>query len=657
MKLPLSTGSLVSLLMIICLGGCESETEQSLDKYYPVRNVKLLEIGQATKTDFFIGMEKISIPLNAKAFDGGGSLVAIPGDLVHFTSNGKTVTGDHLEIEAEGAYRIVAHIGNLGSDTLTIRALDSSKLSLHISVDDSQKDAFIADGKAALDFKAELFHHGEAIPLSSEFAFYCNSQPLNGRSFTTRRAGLYKFKATGGGLTSNEITLEAASPVKKLRLSKKTPDVHFFGYNISETAFLVEGLDEAGQPVALSEDIALFRDNVEIDLRTKFKSDELGLVNFQARGYKIQSNALAIEVKSPVKTIKLEHKQYGNTFWADGVSEVSFSLTAFDFDGKSVTPTPDVRLYEGSNVVDYSKSFTTTKGGDFRFKARGHNAESNEVVITATAPTSFNIVRIPVIFHEINTTNITEAKVNELLDGVTRAFRNRWNPTGGPKDANSGDLYIEVYAAERDPMGNPLPIKGLDRVKSSKQSFHVDNANPKNEAHEDAANYYWNPNHYYNIWIYPNITGDFARASWAYFPYVTQPLEGIGVLPPNTEPSFPFGAFLNARHLEAGQGVAVTAHEIGHSLALSHVFDGNLTSHNGCVNGDTDYCSDTKPYGRKAYQTNYLSEGYNRVSCDGQKFVSTNIMDYYIGHENSFTLDQRRRVRHAINYVACYFPL
>jgi hypothetical protein len=638
------------LLLFLCFFACENEAEQTLDRYYPVRNVKLLEMDQLEKTDYFVGTEDIAVRLTVKAFDGGGTLVKVPENLVLFTANGEEIEGDQLDIEAEGTYSIVAHIGKLHSDTLIIRALDPSKLSLHLAVDDAQKDAFRADGKAKLDFKVELFHHGAAIPLSSEFAFYCNNEPLSGESFTTKKAGQYKFKATGANLTSNEISVEALSPVRQLRISKRSPDLHFFGFNISETAFLIEGLDQAGQPIELSEDIELFKDNARIDKNIKFRSTELGLATFQARGYKIQSNALPIQIKSPVKSIKLEYRQSGNTFWADGVSEVIFSLKAFDFDGKEITPTADVKLYEGSNVIDYGKNFTTKKSGELTFKAKGFNSESNDVTITATAPSTFNIVRIPVIFHEINTANLTQAKVNELLEGVTKAFRNQWNPTGGPKDPNSSDLFLEVYAAERDPEGNILPIKGLHRVKSAKQSFRVDTDAVVNEAADDAFNYFWTPEYYLNIWVYPNIEGNYANASWAYYPTVAQGLEGVYYSPKGPRPHYAYGVFLNAKHLGPGDGVEVTAHEIGHALALAHVFDGGLNTHFGCSNGDPDYCSDTQYYDRNAYETNYQAERYNRKNCEGEAYIANNFMDYYYSHDNSFTIDQRKRVRHTINY-------
>ncbi|TDE17098.1 M43 family zinc metalloprotease [Dyadobacter psychrotolerans] len=644
--------SSVYLLLILLLASCETETEKGLDQYYPYRSVTVLKLSDVPKTDYFIGLDRIDIPLLATAFNAAGEEVEVSDEVIYFTVNDERLDDNSFTTQAEGTYQLVAHLGKIASDTITVRALDPSKLSLHISADASQQSGFVADGKASLDFQVKLFHNGVAVPLSSQFILYCNNEVIGNRPFTTRRAGEYKFKASGANLVSNEIVIEAPSPVKTLRLSKENNDLNFFGYNISETGLVLEGLDGNGQSVALSEEIKLYKDDIEIDKNTKFKTNDLGRVTFRAKGYKNESNEISIDVKSPVKSLKLAYSRVGNIFWADGVSEISLSLQAFDFNGQSIAPTPDVKLFFGSQVIDYTKRFTTTQSGDLKFKAKGFNSESEEITVTAVAPANYKVVRIPVIFHEVNTTALTEAKINEIISGVSKAFRNQWNSTGGPKDPNSSDLFIEVYAAERDPSGNLLAIKGLNRVKSQKQTFKVDNSKSLNEAVEDAWAYYWNPEQYFNIWVYPNMEGDFYGASWAYFPFVTQHLQGVGVLSKGRDIHYTYGAFLNARHLGPGDGVQVTAHEMGHALGLSHVFDGDLSTHNGCSKGDPDYCQDTKYYDRGAYEQNIVTASrYNRTSCDGETYVATNFMDYFYSHDNSFTFDQRSRVRHVINYA------
>ena len=39
-----------------------------------------------------------------------------------------------------------------------------------------------------------------------------------------------------------------------------------------------------------------------------------------------------------------------------------------------------------------------------------------------------------------------------------------------------------------------------------------------------------------------------------------------------------------------------------------------------------------------------------RDNCSGESFISTNIMDYFIGYKNQFTANQRIRIRHVLNY-------
>ena len=638
-------------LFVIGFTGCQTEPEKGLDQYYPYRSVTELKIADVPKTDYFIGLDKIEIPLLVSASNASGKEVEVSEDAIYFTANGERLDDHYFSTKTEGTYHIVAHLGKIGSDTVTIRALDPSKLSLHLSVDADQQAGFIANGKSTLDFKVALFHNGTAVPLSSQFVLYCNNEVISSSTFTTRRAGEYKFKACGANLVSNEIVIEVLSPAKTLRLSKEKNDANFFGYNISETGFILEGLDANNQPVGLSDDVKLYKGAIEIDKNAKFKTNDLVLVTFKAKGYKTESNDLSIDVKSPVKTLKLTYSKVGNTFWADGVSEVLFSLQAFDFNDKSITPTPDVKLYLGNNVIDFSKKFTTTESGDLKFRARGYNAESEEISVKAVTPVNYKVVRIPVIFHEVNTGALTQAKINDLLNGVSKVFRNQWNHTNGPKDPNAADVSIEVYAAERDPAGNMLAVRGLNRVKSDKENFNTSDAQQINEAGNDAWNYFWNPDQYLNIWVYPNITGDMKGYSWAYYPVVTKQLEGAGFLPGReASPHYTYGVFLNADHVG---NVSLLAHEIGHMLALSHVFDGNMGNSGECSNRDPDYCNDTPYYNRKDYLNGVngnFENRYNRLSCEGVSYPSTNVMDYYYTHENSFTHHQRNRVRHVINY-------
>ena len=103
--------------------------------------------------------------------------------------------------------------------------------------------------------------------------------------------------------------------------------------------------------------------------------------------------------------------------------------------------------------------------------------------------------------------------------------------------------------------------------------------------------------------------------------------------------------------------VATLSHELGHFLGLYHAFN-QLLNGNTNSNEDSDYCTDTPPYNKYQYDvklTNYLtyygnitkitSDGYKEYvmrtnSKTGEKFRSTNIMDYAISDANVFTANR-----------------
>ena len=107
------------------------------------------------------------------------------------------------------------------------------------------------------------------------------------------------------------------------------------------------------------------------------------------------------------------------------------------------------------------------------------------------------------------------------------------------------------------------------------------------------------------------------------------------------------------------------AHELGHFLGLYHAFN-QLNNGNTNTSQDTDYCTDTPPYNKYQYDirlTNYLtfnpaitsksSEAYQTYvmrtnSQTGEEFRSTNIMDYAISDANSFSEQQKERVRYIL---------
>jgi len=81
----------------------------------------------------------------------------------------------------------------------------------------------------------------------------------------------------------------------------------------------------------------------------------------------------------------------------------------------------------------------------------------------------------------------------------------------------------------------------------------------------------------------------------------------------------------------------VISHEMGHFFGLQHAFNNNCYL-------DSDFCLDTQNYNREYYESHPI--GSFRAACDGMKFRSWNIMDYYDQDIRfSITYDQRKRLR------------
>ncbi len=286
-----------------------------------------------------------------------------------------------------------------------------------------------------------------------------------------------------------------------------------------------------------------------------------------------------------------------------------------------------------------SSVFTATTAGTYVLKANIGDKTSNTITVTVLP---FSLVRVPVVFHTVNST-LSATQITRLVQGMTDAFRNRWNPYSGARDENAVDSFIEFYAANADPTGKTLSTPGLDALTSSRQTFSSE------QAVGDAWNSYWNPKRYLNVWIY-SIDSEESLSGFAYISPVTRSLPGSRLISAaRSNPDLPYGIFYNKTDVNNARS-STLAHEAGHVLGLHHVFDGNGDEHKGCSATDPDYCSDTPFYDRKSYMDGYRTQRLNRQACDGSSYVSNNIMDYYLSYENSFTRQQRDRVRHTLAY-------
>lgn len=286
--------------------------------------------------------------------------------------------------------------------------------------------------------------------------------------------------------------------------------------------------------------------------------------------------------------------------------------------------------------------------------------------------------KLPVVFHALywnanNTQHYIEAgHLQKVMDRVNQYYRECGT-----------DLNLEFVMATEDPEGNRLEEPGVSREKW--QYTTMDCSSFMGSGEQRYKDLLWDTSKYINVMLY-NFS-DSQILGISQFPWLPEPyaLEGISTAMKgaNLEDNpYPQCVCINNKYIYdltnddeaySVSDIAVTlAHELGHFLGLYHAFN-QLETGNTNTSQDTDYCTDTPPYNKFQYDTkltNYLtynpaitsksSEAYQTFvmrtnSQTGQEFRSTNIMDYAVSDANSFSEQQKERVRYILQH-ALFMP-
>lgn len=266
--------------------------------------------------------------------------------------------------------------------------------------------------------------------------------------------------------------------------------------------------------------------------------------------------------------------------------------------------------------------------------------------------------KLPVIFHVLYD-NVQDLNQNIHTDTLRRllAICNEYYQNVN----NSVDMNLEFIPATTDPEGITLSEPGVERLLWQGSTVMDCNEFMKNA---DYADLIWNPNEYINVVVYTFSNENVLGISHLPFTISENKLAGLSTqgdyyLDVTKYPrNYPHCVSLNNKYINTlnqlgkKEGAITLAHELGHYLGLYHVFD---ERESGC--DDTDYCEDTPSYNRKDYEISlseaqelYWEEVVFRTACDGSRFVSYNLMDYEFSYQNQFTLNQRERVRHVLQY-------
>lgn len=235
--------------------------------------------------------------------------------------------------------------------------------------------------------------------------------------------------------------------------------------------------------------------------------------------------------------------------------------------------------------------------------------------------------RIPVIFHVLYKDKndlhqyISANRIKQVLDKVNQYYDGKTIATGGD---TGQDINLEFYLPETDAQGNTLETPGVEYI--TWDEMPIDCENFMQSSSEKIKNLLWDMNKYINIMLY-NFTqvGDGGI------------ILGISHLPLSTQ----------------GKNY----------LGLHHAFN-----EDDDPNADSDYCTDTKPYNRDIYQNTTMIEAYRAYMKSGNfadllpgfervnsldpddTFTSYNLMDYEISYADRFSLNQRERMRHVLEY-------
>ena len=265
--------------------------------------------------------------------------------------------------------------------------------------------------------------------------------------------------------------------------------------------------------------------------------------------------------------------------------------------------------------------------------------------------------QLPVIFHVLyqNENDINQyIKEDHLKDVLVRTNHFYQSEKCGI------DINLEFVLATKDKNGTTLPEPGVERVPFNELPIDCEKFMRDNTGKYTSL--LWEPNEYINIMVYPFTDSQILGIST--FPYSlkdfflegTQQVSASWITLENL--SFPYCISINSSYIyEQSTDERTLAHELGHYLGLRHVFsEGGTTSM--CT--DTDYCKDTPSYNRSEYEQwlNNLDKQHKyqlkdlakRYSCEKGEYEAHNIMDYAYCFYNEITLEQRKRIRHILNY-------
>lgn len=354
---------------------------------------------------------------------------------------------------------------------------------------------------------------------------------------------------------------------------------------------------------------------------------------------------------------------------ADGYAQLELFPRLFTRDGNQI---PDSRVkeewleYVSESGIPVSRYFSTSDTGmigqtvTVRLRINGTDLESDSVTFRVAAPLEpeyTSEIKIPVIFHIVQTTEDIESFGGEYREEQIRALLTKLNnmldgsATHNPVGVNT---HIRLEPALYDLYGRKLTEPGINRLTVKE----IDTGN-RYEDFLKGQHLIWPSEHYVNIWLISDrkmTVSNFSNISSLCYPYYVNPgvddaPEGISLTEytGNELSACQAGIIYKLQELdnidrdfsnEAGLAYNEMGYYIGQYLGLLP------TCH---LHGELiDYCADTHDYGEDGNAVGGNRQWYKEA--DGCYFRAENIMDDPRGGHCSVSREQCIRMRWVLNH-------
>lgn len=621
---------------------CDKKAALPISDFYGFADIASFEL-KVPRPAYYLQEDSL-LAVQVMAYDAEKRRVAVPDSAYEFFVNDRPVPRNKLYFSEEGPQMVRVRLGEKQSEALRVAAVFRVK-TLRLTVDRPRYALDLDEAPLLLGVEA-LDDAGEPLAdlRADRVEFFADGKKLPGNRYLPTQAGQATLTARYRYAASEAVVVEAFNRVSALRLR---PDRATFAleFDTRPIALTTEALDADQQVVAaLAPDRVVYTANGQPLAGAEITPTQPGRLAVRAKFKTVESAPVELTVLSPAEAIgavKLELQERSGTpfLTADGQSKLRFDVRLTGRDGQALQPrTPPVLRANGQALgPDYA--FQATSPGTYRLAADAYGRESNALEVKVRPAETYPVVRMPVVIHVINLPNFkpAEGSYQDVIDRVNANYRRRAAPLAAADDPTWSDTFIEFELARADPFGNAMPNPGVDVVTGPQASY----------SQEELRNFvfntcYWNPNEYLNVFVF-NCTNCQGIGGYAYYPTLVDNVNFREADRGTRQPYYAFGTFMMG-NLHS----AVLTHEWGHNLNLWHVFNGdgiNGVYPNACAS-DPDLCEDT-PYYNRGEQPASLPP-YGRVSCFGQRYFSTNFMDYSPWPQ-AFSYDQRRRMRRAID--------